>query len=93
VNTAELRQRHQPIGESGMHAHREKTHRDLSSSVPPVLDTCHDRAPVSLEWQTGLPEEESRTPAHPSQHAEGNADAAGGEGPPVAVRAAQGKSR
>jgi len=57
-------------------ADHEKMHRDLSSSVPPVLDTRRDRTPVPLGWQS-LSEEESRTPAHPSEDAEGAAGAAG----------------
>ncbi len=76
-----------------MHAHHEKKHRDLSSSVPPVLDTRRDRTPLPLEWQKSLPEEESRTPAHPSEDAGGDADAAGARARLRAMRTAKGKAR
>jgi hypothetical protein len=39
-----------------MHQDHEKNSPNISSSsVPPVLDTHHSRAPDSLEWQKNLP--------------------------------------
>ena len=74
-----------------MHAHHEKTHRDLSSSVPPVPDTRRDRTPVPLGWQS-LPGKESRTPAHPSEDTEGDAVVLE-RGSAWAMRAAKRKAR
>lgn len=57
-----LHQHHPFNGDSNMHADHKNIHHDLSSSVPPVLDTHREWAPSPLEWQKSLPEVDADNP-------------------------------
>ena len=77
-----LHKNHRSIGDSSMHKDHEKKHPDISSSsVPPVLDTHHNRVPDPLEWQKSLPKKNKsmRSPASVPEDGEDEAGKGGAE--------------